>query len=201
MGTTGRRGEPGAESVPNTDSASSTDGNALRHAIGSLAIEFAELQFNLAHATGILIGTEESVAHVILSRLSFKNLVDLYCTLLGLRAPDQLTPPEVRLLFRELMAEETYRNTIMHSFWLPDVSVEDDGAVSQVVGAHLRIKAPSLTRKRTGADWEFVDHTTVWAHATSTKELAHRLIDILPKMPPRVVRGRRRKLSWLTADG
>ena len=185
---------------PSTQHGKTGDGDALRHAIGTLAVEFAELEFDLVHATGILIGAEETVGHVVLYRLSFKNLADLYCTLLGLRAPGRLTAKEMRALHSDLMAQEAYRNTIMHSFWFPDVAVEASGEVSQLVGTHLRIKPPSLTRKNTGGKVEFVEPDVVLTHAKRAKELGSRLIDLLPEMPRRVARARRRELSWLVED-
>ncbi len=172
------------------------DGDDLRNAIGGLVVDFAQLEFNLAHATSILIGTEEIVSQAVVSRLSFKNLVDLYCTLLRLRSSDDLSGRDINSLFRELVAEEAFRNAAMHSLWLPDVEFEGDDGVSKLIGSHLRVKLPSLTRKGTGVKAEFVEPAAVRAHAGRARALAGKVVEILPKMPRRVVLGRRRELGW-----
>lgn len=175
----------------------SGDVSVLRHAIGSLVLAFAEVEHNLCHATGILIGSEETVGQLIVSRLPFKNLVDLYCTLIQVRAPFAVTPGDARELSRQLFELEDFRNRMLHSFWFPDVSVEEgEGQITQHTGVHIRLKMRSQTRKRTKPEVEIVEPTVIEARAEKAYKLGWKLLDILPPMPKTLRSRRRRPLHW-----
>jgi hypothetical protein len=179
------------------ETGSTQDGDTLRRAIGSLVVAFADLEFTLAHAVACLIGSQELVARSVVASTSFKALVDMYCTLLPLRTQDGSILKRMSSLRATLASEEDYRNRVVHSFWMPDVPVEgDDGEPTSIVGAHLRMKVASRARKGRQVSVEFVEPGDILAHCTTLNQAGGELIELLPKMPPRVSRWWRSDSHW-----
>jgi hypothetical protein len=173
------------------------DERALHEALGRFVVSFSSLEFTLAHAVGILIGSEETVGQTVAATMSFQMLLDTYCSLLLLRA-DQAEATEQRLdaLRTALAVEEQYRNTVVHSFWQPDLPIEEDGDSSRLIGSHLRLKMSSRGGKGMRVAFEFVDPATIDNHVNTLNRLTGNLMDLLPRMPRVVSRRRRLNTAW-----
>lgn len=183
----------------------SPDHRALAAALGELVIVFSELEFNLKHITGILIGSEEVVGHIVTASLSFRSLVDIYCALLRLRLPDQ-DAAHVDSIHRTLSSAEATRNQLIHSFWMPDsphsLDDDDDEATGWIIGSHIRVKMSMRGKKGFRSDVEILDDEHVEKMISDVRKASALVHDSLPEVPPRV-RSRRRPRSakWAPQPG
>ena len=90
-------------------------------ALGHVAIDFADLEQQLASSISFLVGNTEAVGNIVTAELSFKQKLHVLASLFRAIRPGSELLDRMQELLGRLDNAEGLRNQIVHSVWRTDI--------------------------------------------------------------------------------
>jgi len=85
--------------------------------LGLLIVNFQTLEQTIAFFTAELISTDQTLGNILISKMSFRNLCEVFTTLFNYRCSNSELNEELKKLFTRIKETEDKRNTYVHSTW------------------------------------------------------------------------------------
>jgi len=142
---------------------------ALLEPIGLVTVNFAMLEESLSLCIWKLIGAEGRVGQIVTAQLSFRQLVDLFCSLYRFRVRDAKLLAEFERIRKSLHKAEERRNKIIHSQW----SAADE------LGASRRFKAVARAKRGLQYQVEKTTATDVHSLADFLARLTYEIMELI----------------------
>lgn len=146
---------------------------ALLEAIGRITINVALLEEAISLCIWALIGGEQQMGQIVTAQLSFRQLVDLSCSLYRFQVSDPAVLAELEGIRKSLHEAEGRRHRIIHSGW----------AAGPESGAGLRSKIVARAKQGLQYQFEKVTATDIDSLADFLATLADEIVQLMDKTP------------------
>lgn len=147
--------------------------SALLEAIGHITVNFALLEEAISLCIWALIRGEEPIGQIVTAQLSFRQLVDLFCSLYRFQVSDPTVLDELEGIRKSLHEAEERRNRIIHSGW----------AAGHEPGLGFRTKTVAKAKQGLQHQFEKIRASDVHALADFLARLADQIVELMDKTP------------------
>lgn len=144
---------------------------ALLKPIGLVTVNFAMLEGSLSFFIWELIGREQQVGQIVTAQLSFRQLIDLFCSLYRFRVSDPKLLAEFERIRKSLHEAEEGRNKVTHSQW---------GAGDEP-GSSTRIKTVARAKKGLQFIFENITEPDLDTLADFLATLTYEIMELMDK--------------------
>lgn len=97
--------------------------------LGILIVQFQNLEQTIAFFTTELISTDQTLGNILISKMSFRNLCEVFTALFNYRCKNPELNKELKGIFARIKKIEDKRNAYVHSTWGFPASNLGDGAL------------------------------------------------------------------------
>lgn len=140
--------------------------------LGILIVQFQTLEQTIAFFTGELISSDQTLNNVIISKLSFRNLCDVFITLFNHKCNSLKLKKEIKKIFSIINKIEDKRNTYVHSTW---------GFPSSRLGVGaLRIKK-KIKKNKFLFDWELLKEDDIKNTTVEIQKAISEILEVMKK--------------------
>jgi len=85
--------------------------------LGMLIVQFQNLEQTIAFFTTELISPDQTMGNILISKMSFRNLCEVFVTLFNYKCKSTILNEELKNIFTRIKVIEDKRNSYVHSTW------------------------------------------------------------------------------------
>ncbi len=97
--------------------------------LGLLVVQFQTLEQTIAFFASELISTDQTLENILISKMSFRNLCEVFITLFNYKCRNTELIEKLNKVFARIKEIEYKRNTYVHSTWGSPSTQLGDGAL------------------------------------------------------------------------
>lgn len=139
---------------------------------GLLIVQFQTLEQTIAFFTTELISSDQILGNILISKMSFRNLCEVFITLFYYRCKNPELNKELKGIFSRIKKIEDKRNTYVHSIWGFPASQLGEGA--------LRVKK-RIKKNMLSFDLEVLQEAELKRTTTEIQKVLNEFLNIMKK--------------------